>query len=74
MRKIKNVTRQVTLKRTKIGGKCHNLKIQIRQFNGQKFIKNAKNGQFWRVKQCYQQLTLIRLKLVENAKIQMRHF
>ena len=40
--------------------------------SGQKFIKNAKNGQFWRVfenlkfevKQCYQQ------KLVENAKIE----
>ena len=38
----------------------------------QKFIKNAKNSQFWRVfanlkfevKQCYQQ------KLVENAKIE----
>ena len=50
--------------------------------SGQKFIKNAKNGQFGpilgnlklAVKQCYQQVTLVRLKLVENAKIQMRHF
>ena len=47
--------------------------------SGQKLIKNAKNGPFWRlfenmklaVKQCYQtgQL-LIGQKLVENAKIQ----
>ena len=41
---------------------------------GQKFIKNAKNGQFWRVfenlklavKQCYQMI-LIGQKLVKNA-------
>ena len=41
------------------------------------FIKNAKNGPFWRVfenlklavKQCYQSV-LIGQKLVENAKIQ----
>ena len=49
--------------------------------SGQKLIKNAKNGSFWRVfenlklavKQCYQ----TGQKLVENAKIkktQMRHF
>ena len=47
--------------------------------SGQKFIKNAKNGQFWRVfenlklavKQCYQTGGQ---KLVENTKIKMRHF
>ena len=47
--------------------------------SGQKLIKNAKNGQFWRVfenlklavKQCYQTgQFLIGQKLVENAKIQ----
>ena len=50
--------------------------------SGQKLIKNAKNGQFWRVfeklklavKQCYQTGQFNRTKLVENAKIQMRHF
>ena len=49
--------------------------------SGQKLIKNAKNGPFWRVfehlklavKQCYQTV-LIGQKLVESAKIQMRHF
>ena len=47
--------------------------------SGQKLIKNAKNGPFWRefenlklaVKQCYQTgQFLIGQKLVENAKIQ----
>ena len=51
--------------------------------SGQKLIKNAKNGPFWRVfknlklavKQCYQTgQFLIGQKLVENAKIKMRHF
>ena len=54
--------------------------------SGQKFIKNAKNGQFWRVfesltlavKQCYQTGQFFnRTKIGENAKIQkleMRHF
>ena len=49
--------------------------------NGQKLIKNAKNGQFWRVA-CGQTVlpdrsVLIGQKLVENAKIakiEMRHF
>ena len=47
--------------------------------------QNAKKGQFWRVfenlklavKQCYQSpdmSVLIGQKLMENAKIQMRHF
>ena len=47
--------------------------------SGQKLIKNAKNGPFWRVfenlklavKQCYQTSQfLIGQKLAENAKIQ----
>ena len=47
--------------------------------SGQKFIKNAKNGPFWRVfenlklavKQCYQKgYFLIGQKLVESAKIE----
>ena len=51
--------------------------------SGQKLIKNAKNGQFWRVfekpEACGQTVlpdrsVLIGQKLVENAKIQMRHF
>ena len=52
---------------------------------GQKFIINAKNGQFGRafknlklaVKQCYQTSQERQQKLVENAKmskIQMQHF
>mgnify|MGYP006888589198 CR=1 FL=1 len=50
---------------------------------GQKFIKNAKNGPFWRVfskpEACGQTVlqdrsVLIGQKLVENAKIQKRHF
>ena len=47
-----------------------------------KLIKNAKNGQFGRifenlklaVNQCYQTGQFNRTKLLENAKIQMRHF
>ena len=48
-------------------------------FSGQKYIKNAKNGPFWRVfenlklvvNQCYQTgQFVIGQKLVENAKIQ----
>ena len=51
--------------------------------SGQKLIKNAKNGPFWRVfqnlklavKQCYQTgQFLIGQKLVENAKIQYALF
>ena len=50
---VNSVTRPVCFNRTKIGRKCQ---------SGLKFIKNAKNGQFWRVfdnlklavKQCYQ--------------------
>ena len=51
--------------------------------SGQKLIKNAKNGPFWRVfakpEACGQTVlpdrsVLIGQKLVENAKIQMRHF
>ena len=51
--------------------------------SGQKLIKNAKNGQFWRVfdkpEACGQTVLpdrsiLIGQKMVENAKIQMRHF
>ena len=51
--------------------------------SGQKLIKNAENGPFWRVfenlkltvKQCYQTGQLkIGQKIVENAKIEMRHF
>ena len=50
----------------------------VYNMSGQKLIKNAKNSPFWRafenlklaVKQCYQ----TGQKLVENAKIQMRHF
>ena len=45
--------------------KIEKLKWDI--LSGQKFIKNAKNGRFWRVISKGQ-------KLVENAKIQMRHF
>ena len=55
----------------------------VYNLSGQKLIKNAKNGPFWRVfkdlklavKQCYQKRSvLIGQKLVENAKIQMRYF
>ena len=51
--------------------------------SGQKFIKNAKNGYilaiFWKIEACGQtelpdRSVLIGQKLVENAKIQMRHF
>ena len=51
--------------------------------SGQKLIKNAKNGPFWRVfkkpEACGQTVlpdrsVLIGQTLVENAKIQMRHF
>ena len=50
--------------------------------SGQKFIKIAKNGPFWgvfenlklAVKQCYQTKQFsIEQKLVENAKIEIRH-
>ena len=48
----------------------------------QKLIKKAKNGPFWRVfenlklgvKQFSDRSVLIGQKLVENAKIQTRHF
>ena len=52
-------------------------------FSGQKLIKNAKNGLFWRffrkLEACGQTVLADRSlsigqKLVENAKIQMRHF
>ena len=49
--------------------------------SGQKLIKNAKIGPFWRIfeKACGQtelpaRSALIGQKLVENPKIQMRHF
>ena len=51
--------------------------------SGQKLIKNAKNGpflaSFWKPEACGKtvlpdRLVLIWQKLVENAKIQMRHF
>ena len=51
--------------------------------SGQKLIKNAKNGPFWRgfwkPEACGQTVlpdrsVLIGQKLVENANIQMRHF
>ena len=46
--------------------------------SGQKFIKNAKNGPFWRVfenlKLAVKQRYQTGQKLVENAKIHMRHF
>ena len=45
-----SVTRQVTFIRTKNGGKCQNSKIKSNILSGQKFIKNAKNGQF---KKCW---------------------
>ena len=48
-------------------------------WNGQKLIKKAKNSQFWKSKVCSQTVLpdrslLIEQKLVENTKIQMRHF
>ena len=59
---------------------CERSELRL-HFSGQKLIKNAKNGLFWRffenlklaVKQCYQ----TGQKLVENAKIgkfPLRHF
>ena len=51
--------------------------------NRKKFIKNAKNGPFWRVfenlklavKQCYQTSHFLKgQKLEEKAKIQIQHF
>ena len=51
--------------------------------SGQKLIKNAKNGPFWRVfrksEACGQTVlpdrsVFIEQKLVKNAKIQMLHF
>ena len=52
---------------------------------GQKWIKKAKNGPFWRVfenlklavKQCYRQVNFNRTKIGEKcqtSKIEMRHF
>ena len=40
--------------------------------SGQKFIKNAQNSLSWRVLESLK--LLIGQKLVENAKIEMRHF
>ena len=49
--------------------------------SGQKFFKNAKNSQFWRVLEnlCGQtvlpDMSLLKgQKMVKNAKIQMQHF
>ena len=59
------------------------LRAKREMFSGQKFIKSAKNGQIWRFfwkPETYGQTVLpdrsalIGQKLVENAKIQMRHF
>ena len=60
----------------------HCERSEVRLHFGQKFIKNAKNGQFGEfLKTEAGGLTvlpdrsiLMRQKLVENAKIQMRHF
>ena len=51
----------------------------VYNLSGQKFIKDAKNGNFWKPEACGQTVVpdrsvIIGQKLVENAKIQMRHF
>ena len=62
---------------------CERSELSL-HFSGQKLIENAKNGPFWRVLEnlklaCGQivlpdKSILIGQKLMENAKIQMRHF
>ena len=62
---------------------CERSELRLQFERTKKLSKNPKNGPFWRdfenlklaVKQCYQKRSdLVRQKLVENAKIQMRHF
>ena len=61
---------------------CERSELRL-HLSGQKLIKNAENGPFWRVfkkpEGCSQTVLpdrsiLIGQKLVENAEIQMRHF
>ena len=54
---------------------CERSEVRLNIFNGQKFIKNAKNGQFRKPEACGQTVLpdrslLIGKKLVENAKIE----
>ena len=74
----KSVTRQGTFKRTKIDEKWQNWNFKYDILSAQKFIKNAKNGQFGEILKIWslrsnsvtRHVTFIGTKMLEKAKIE----